>query len=98
MSALCVKIEELVDLLSTVAVNLENLHIPVASNIVLQDRCELHPQGPYKHHGRPPRRPAAVEGGAGPQVQGDRGRIREQGDYMDLPAKLCPSSRKPTRA
>ena len=49
-----VQIEELVDLLSKVAVNLKNLHIPVASNIVLQDRCELHPQGPYKHHGRPP--------------------------------------------
>ena len=31
-----VQIEELVDLLSKVAVNLENLHIPVASNIVLR--------------------------------------------------------------
>jgi len=30
-----IQIEELVDLLSKVAVNLENLHIPVASNIVL---------------------------------------------------------------
>ena len=55
-----VQIEELVDLLSKVAVNLKNLHIPVASNIVLQDRCELHPQGPYEHHGRPPRRTATV--------------------------------------
>ena len=25
-------------------------------------------------------------------------RMREQGDYMDLLAKLCPSSRKPARA